>query len=48
MDAISVRRWVKEFTEGNTDICGQPPIGRPRTAATDRKKKKKKYNKFSL
>jgi plasmid stabilization system protein ParE len=36
MDASSVRRWVKYFKDGNTDIADQPRCGRPRTAATGR------------
>jgi len=37
MDAISVRRWVKQFTDGNADLAGQPPSGRPRTAPDPKK-----------
>jgi hypothetical protein len=39
MGASSVRRWLKHFKDGNTDIANQPRCGRPRTAATERKKK---------
>jgi hypothetical protein len=40
MGATSVRRWVKHFKDGNTDIANQPRCGRPRTAATERNKQK--------
>jgi transposase len=40
MGASSVRRWVKHFKEGNTDIAYQPRCGRLRTAATERNKQK--------
>jgi transposase len=40
MGASSVRRWVKHFKDGNTDIADQPRCGRPRTAAAERKKQK--------
>jgi transposase len=30
-----VRRWVKHFKDGNTDIADQPRCGRLRTAATE-------------
>jgi hypothetical protein len=40
MGASSVRRWVKHFKDGNTDIAGQQRCGRPRTAASERKKQK--------
>jgi plasmid stabilization system protein ParE len=36
----SVRRWVKRFKDGNTNIADQPRCGRPRTAATERHKQK--------
>jgi transposase len=36
----SVRRWVKYFKDGNTDIADQPRCGRPRTAASGRNKQK--------
>jgi hypothetical protein len=36
MGASSVRRWVKHFKDGNTDIADQPRCGRPRTAANGR------------
>jgi hypothetical protein len=36
----SVRRWVKHFKDGNTDIADQPRCGLQRTAATGRKKQK--------
>jgi transposase len=36
----SVRRWVKHFKDGNTDIAEQPRCGRPRPAATERNKQK--------
>jgi transposase len=35
MGVSSVRRWVKHFEDGNTDIDNQPRCGRPRTAATE-------------
>jgi transposase len=38
MGASSVRRWVKHFKDGNTDIAYQPCYGRSRTAATERSK----------
>jgi transposase len=40
MGASSVRRWVKHFKDGNTDIANQPRCGRPRTATTERNKQK--------
>jgi plasmid stabilization system protein ParE len=40
MGVSSVRRWVKRFKDGNTDIADQPRCGRPRTAATERNKQK--------
>jgi transposase len=40
MGATSVRRWVKHFKDGNTDITDQPRCGRPRTAATERNMQK--------
>jgi transposase len=40
MDASSVRRWVKHFKYGNTDIADQPRCGRQRTTATERNKQK--------
>jgi transposase len=40
MGTSSVRRWVKHFKDGNTDIANQPSCGRPRTAATERNKQK--------
>jgi transposase len=40
MGASSVRRWVKHFKDGNTDIADQLRCGRPRTAATERNKQK--------
>jgi hypothetical protein len=36
----SVRRWVKHFKDGNTDIADQLRYGRQRTAATERNKQK--------
>jgi hypothetical protein len=30
MGATSVRKWVKHFKHGNTDIVDQPRCGRPR------------------
>jgi transposase len=38
MGASSVRRWVKHFKDGNTDIADQLLSGRPKTAATESKK----------
>jgi transposase len=40
MGASSVRRWVRHFKDGNTDIADQSRCGRPRTAATERNKQK--------
>jgi len=40
MGASSVRRWVKHFKDGNTIIQDQPRSGRPRTASTERNKKR--------
>jgi transposase len=40
MGASSVRRWVKQFRDGKTDIADEPHCGRPRTAATERIKQK--------
>jgi hypothetical protein len=40
MAASSVRRCVKHFKDGNTDIADQLRYDRPRTAATERKKRK--------
>jgi transposase len=40
MGTSSVRRWVKHFKDGNTDIVDQPRCGRPRIAATERNKQK--------
>jgi transposase len=40
MGASSVRRWVKHFKDGNTDIADQPRCGRQRTAATEGNKQK--------
>jgi transposase len=40
MGGSSVRRWVKHFKDGNTDIADQPRCGRPRTAATECNKQK--------
>jgi len=40
MGASSVRRWVKHFKDGNTNIQDQPRSGRPRTASAERNKKR--------
>jgi hypothetical protein len=40
MGVSSVRRWVKHFKDGNTDIADQSRCGRQRTAATERNKHK--------
>jgi transposase len=40
MGASSVRRWVKCFKDGKTDIADQPRCGRQRTAAAERNKQK--------
>jgi transposase len=40
MGTSNVRRWVKHFKDGNTDIADQPRCGRQRTAATKRNKQK--------
>jgi transposase len=38
MAVSSVRRWVKHFKDGNTDIADQTRCGRQRTTATERNK----------
>lgn len=38
--ADGVRWWVKNFEDRNTGIAGQPHSGHPRTASTERNKKK--------
>jgi hypothetical protein len=40
MGVSSVRRRVKHFKDGNTDMADQPRCGRRRTAATERNKQK--------
>jgi transposase len=40
MGTSSVRRWVKHFKDGKTDIADQPRCGRPRIAATESNKQK--------
>jgi hypothetical protein len=40
MGVSNVRRRVKYFKDRNTDITDQPRCGRPRTAVTERNKKK--------
>jgi transposase len=40
MGISNVRRWVKHFKDGNTDIADQSRCGRPRTAATESNKQK--------
>jgi transposase len=40
MGVSRVRRWVKHFKDGNTDIADQPRCGRRRTAAAERNKQK--------
>ena len=40
MGASSVRRWVKHFKDGDTNIKDEPRSGRPRTASTDRNKER--------
>jgi transposase len=40
MGISSVRRWVKHFKDGNTDIADQPRCGRPKIAAAERNKQK--------
>ena len=40
MGASSVRRWVKNFKDGNTSIQDEPRSGRPRTASTERNKER--------
>jgi transposase len=40
MGTNSVRRWVKHFKDGNTNIADQPRCGGPRTSATERNKQK--------
>ena len=40
MGASSVRRLVKHFKDGNTSIQYDPLSGRPRTASTERNKKR--------
>jgi len=34
----AVKRWLKHFKDGNTDLANQP-CSRPRTASTDRNKR---------
>jgi transposase len=38
MGVSSVRRWVRHFKDGNSDIADQPRCGQPRTAAAERNK----------
>jgi hypothetical protein len=38
MAVSSVRRWVKHFKDGNTDIADQTRCGRQRTTASQRNK----------
>jgi transposase len=38
MGVSSVRRWVKHFKDGNTDIADQRRSDKHRTAATERNK----------
>jgi hypothetical protein len=38
MDTSIVRRWVKHFKDGNTDIADQPRCGRLGTAANESNK----------
>jgi len=40
MGASSVRRWVKQFKNGNTSIQDQPRSGCPRTASTELNKER--------
>jgi transposase len=40
MGVSSVRKWVKHFKDGNTDIADQPSCDPPRTAATESNKRK--------
>jgi transposase len=40
MGSSNVRRWVKHFKDGSTDIADQPRCGRPITAATESNKQK--------
>jgi len=40
MGISSVRRWVKNFKDGNTSIQDQPRSGRPRTASAEPNKKR--------
>jgi len=40
MGASSVRRWVKHFKDGNTNIKDQPRSGHPRTASTEPNKER--------
>jgi hypothetical protein len=40
MGTSSVRRWVKHFKDGNTDIADHPLCGQQRTAAAERNKQK--------
>jgi hypothetical protein len=38
IDACSVRKWMKHFKDGNTDIAHQPRCDQQITAATERSK----------
>jgi transposase len=40
MGASSVKRWLRHFKGGNTDVTDQPRCGQPRTAATGHTKQK--------
>jgi transposase len=40
MGASSIRKWMKHFKDGNTDIADQSRCGQPRAAATERNKQK--------
>jgi hypothetical protein len=42
MDVSSVRKWVKHFKKGNTDIADQPRCCLPRTAATEQQAKSRR------
>lgn len=35
VDVSTVRRWVRRFESGDTDMCDKPRSGRPRTANND-------------
>jgi transposase len=40
MGTSSVRRWVKHFKDGNTDIASQPYCGQLRSSTTEQNEQK--------